>query len=290
MYSMTLWYDPDHPNWFNAGLKSDLRLIREAGFTHINWNPDAGSSYMYAMSEMIHIAEIIDDADLKVKTIHGANGRHHVMEIDSFFQDRRKDYVSPLECFRQAGIELIENRIILAKLLDCDNIVMHVAHPEGEWEGFLAILFKSLDQLRPIAEKHGVRIAVENLGYPGDETATLFDSIFARYPIDYLGWCYDSGHAHFVDKSLSLLESYRERIIATHLHDNNGARDDHLLPGDGNIDWDGVVKGIAASPYELPLNYETPRERYSMTKRAFYLRAFSSIESLTARVEAARKS
>ena len=295
MYSMTIWYDPDHPNWFDEGIQGDLRLIREAGFTHINWNPDAGSSYMYSMSEMMHIKESIEKADLRVKTIHGANGCHHIMEIQSHYQDRRKDFISPRECFRQTGIELVENRLLLAKVLNSDNIVMHIDHPaesddkENAWKEFFVILFKSLDQLRPIAEKHGVRIAVENLRYPVSETIHLFDAIFDRYPADYLGWCYDSGHAHFVSKDLTLLERYRDRVIATHLHDNYGARDDHLLPGDGNMDWNAVVQNIAASGYELPLNYETPPEKYSMTKRAFYTRAFQTIEALTSKVETARR-
>ena len=70
---------------------------------------------------------------------------------------------------------------------------------------------------------------------------------------------------------LSVLERFGDRLITTHIHDNFG--DDHLLPFDGRIDWQAVTDAIAATPYEAPLNFETPKDRYGLSDGAYYARA-----------------
>lgn len=292
--SMTIWYNPNHPEWYDGGIREGLDAIRRAGFTHINWNPDAGSSYIYSRGEMEHIADLIRGAELGVKTLHAAHGHHRVMEISSPHLDRRKDFTSPLEWRRRAGIELVENRLIMARILGCDNVVLHVpliGTPEGTPdEGFTANLFRAFDALRPAAEREGVSIAVENLSDSPRAACALLEGLFERYPKEYMGWCYDSGHAHLTGFTFPLLHAFRERMTATHLHDCFGARDDHLLPGDGNLDWDEAVRLIAESSYEMPLNFETPPERYSCSIECFYERAYAVIGDLTRRVEERRVS
>jgi len=61
---ITVWHWPSEPRWFDDGLKKDLALIREAGFTHLNWNPDAGSSYWYTDAEIAFIARTLKEAGL----------------------------------------------------------------------------------------------------------------------------------------------------------------------------------------------------------------------------------
>jgi len=39
------------------------------------------------------------------------------------------------------------------------------------------------------------------------------------------------------------------RLITTHLQDNHGARDEHLPPGDGAIDWEDVAAALREIGY-----------------------------------------
>ncbi len=291
MHAMTIWYEPNHPEWYDAGIADSLRMIRDAGFTHVHWNPDAGSSYVYAPSEIEHIAELFENAELKAKSLHAAHGLHYVSEKKSPHIDRRKDFTSNVEWRRRAGVDLLINRIELAHRLGTDSVVLHVTLPPdfdqmGPREAFLAQVCRSFDDVRPFAEEKGVTIAVENLMDRADLITALFDHLFERYPADFVGWCFDVGHAHVVDnRSLSFLRPFVPRLVVTHLHDNFGATDDHLLPGDATIRWDEVADMIAASPATLPLVYETPPERYSLSRPAFYAAAFRSHVELTAKVE-----
>ena len=51
----------------------------------------------------------------------------------------------------------------------------------------------------------------------------------------------------------------RERIVTTHVHDNHGEKDEHLLPFEGSIDWDATLKILASAPNELPHRAGTER-------------------------------
>ena len=216
------------------------------------------------------------------------------MEISSPHFDRRKDFTSPLEWRRRAGIELVENRLITARILGCDNVVLHIPLPADTrgigtaGHAFVPNLFKTFDALRPAAEREEVCIAVENLSDKPQAACALLESLFERYPDEYMGWCYDSGHAHLTGFDFTMLHGFKQRMKAVHLHDCFGARDDHLLPGDGTLNWDAVVQLIAESSYEMPLNFETPPERCSCSVECFYERAFKSIQGLTERVEERR--
>jgi sugar phosphate isomerase/epimerase len=47
-----------------------------------------------------------------------------------------------------------------------------------------------------------------------------------------------------------------EHLIATHVHDNRGRADDHLIPFDGTIDWAAALTAIQKVGYEGPLLFE----------------------------------
>jgi sugar phosphate isomerase/epimerase len=43
-------------------------------------------------------------------------------------------------------------------------------------------------------------------------------------------------------------EVMRELVVTTHVHDNHGEKDEHLLPFEGTIDWDATLKGFGHAP------------------------------------------
>jgi sugar phosphate isomerase/epimerase len=64
------------------------------------------------------------------------------------------------------------------------------------------------------------------------------------------GICLDVGHAHIVGDVMDAIETCSGHILTTHLHDNNGKRDDHLVPGKGTIDWEGVMMAFQKVGYD----------------------------------------
>lgn len=291
---MTLWHFANHERWYDEGLAASMRAMAKAGFTHVNWNVDAGSSYVYASAEIDYFAAMLSDAGLRGWSVHGSNGRNNLTEIaargaEGHFIEGRKDYLSPHEWQRQAGLHLIRNRIELAAAIGARSVVMHVEFPDAVYrdrdtgEAAFQILHRSLDDLKDDCAKHGVRLAIENIpSLSIDDMSTLLDRVFARHDGSFVGLCFDSGHAQIVEPGgLTLLHTFGERLVATHLHDNDGRNDQHLLPGDGCIPFERVLAAIADTPYTLPLTFETPYRLYGtgyfLPEEVFYRRAYSVI-------------
>ena len=96
------------------------------------------------------------------------------------------------------------------------------------------------------AEKKGVRIAVENV-----RNTHILNHVLDSIESPMLGLCYDSGHDYIWSPvPYELLDKYKNRIFALHLHDNMGRTDDHLAPGKGKVNWNAVRIGIENSAYQ----------------------------------------
>lgn len=93
------------------------------------------------------------------------------------------------------------------------------------------------------AEKKGVYVALENSVF-SDYVAYLLGHIDSTH----IGLCYDSGHKNAFTPDFDYLSRFGTRLFTTHLHDNNGKRDEHRIPYDGSIDFDALAKQFAAIP------------------------------------------
>jgi sugar phosphate isomerase/epimerase len=56
-----------------------------------------------------------------------------------------------------------------------------------------------------------------------------------------VGACLDTGHAFLSGDMQSLVRKLRGHLRMVHAHDNGGAQDDHMSPGDGRIDWKNLL-------------------------------------------------
>lgn len=94
------------------------------------------------------------------------------------------------------------------------------------------------------AEKNDVILALEN-SVLDEYFCYLLDNIKS----DYFRICYDSGHHHAFGRDIDVLGKYGDRLAATHLHDNDGERDIHMMTLDGTMDWQATAKALAKCPY-----------------------------------------
>ena len=65
-----------------------------------------------------------------------------------------------------------------------------------------------------------------------------------------LGICMDVGHARLMGDVVDAIETCSGHLITTHLHDNRGRNDDHLVPGKGVIDWDATLLAFQKVGYD----------------------------------------
>lgn len=227
-----------------------LKAIAEAGFTHLHWCHQWNTDFFYSTSELKQYARWFQDFGLQLLDIHGSAGQE-------------KGWYSTVEYEREAGVELVINRIImLHELGGTGSLMMHIpafADREGFERGAVMPRFdalkRSLDELIPVLEKYSVRIAVEN-GF--SDTFETIGMLMRDYPEKYLGITYDSGHGNIAEgKGMDRLEPYKNRLQALHLNDNDSSGDQHQPPFFGTVDWERVVRLIAESSYKgRPLSFE----------------------------------
>jgi sugar phosphate isomerase/epimerase len=221
-----------------------LRRIAAAGFTHVHWCHQWNTDFLYDLVEVEQIERWLHETGLRLLNVHGSDGPE-------------KCWYSPEEYRRQAGVALVRNRLELAARLGGTVVIMHTGEPEGDVPGpNWAPLCRSLDALEPDARTLGVRIAVENGSEPG--SWRTIERLLAAYSPDFVGLCYDSGHGNIGDTGLGPLSRLAARLIAVHLHDNDGIADQHRPPFTGTVDWPRLAAILARSPYRRePVNIET---------------------------------
>lgn len=60
---------------------------------------------------------------------------------------------------------------------------------------------------------------------------------------------YDSGHRNAFAHDFDLLGAFGDRLAALHIDDNDAAHDLHLMPFDGNIDWERDARQLAKTEF-----------------------------------------
>jgi sugar phosphate isomerase/epimerase len=256
----------------NTGeIRETLAKIARAGFSHVHWCHEWSGTYLYSSAEMLQIREWCGELGLRVKGVHATEGvrRKSFDPADGrdLSAEDTKHYVSLNEYNRLAGVELVKNRVDLAHILGAEALVLHLGQPWQAFErdrdyrdAFYRQAFKSLDELEPYCRIRQIRICIENLPEPPEAHGIRqFDALFERYGAEYLGLCFDAGHAAITCKEnpLAYAERYRDRLFMVHLHDNQGQHDEHLLPFEGVFPWEAFTRVLARSPYEFPLLLES---------------------------------
>jgi sugar phosphate isomerase/epimerase len=253
-----------------------LERIAAAGFTHIHWCHQWNTDFLYSTPEIDQIERWFADYNLHMLNIHASQGKE-------------KYWCSLLEYQRKAGVELVQNRIQMAAQLGADVVIIHVpSDAEAEVQKkLIEPVRRSLDELLPFARNHGVRIAVENME---TDDFGMLTTLLEAYDENVLGLCYDSGHGNIDGRGLDNLEKVKSRLIALHLHDNDGVSDQHKIPFTGTVDWERLARLIAESPYEKCLNLEVVIQKSGLKDEAEFLRqAHAAGEKLAGMVKGYRQ-
>ncbi len=243
-----------------------LQAIARAGFSHVHWGHQWNRDFIYHPSEIEQIGRWLNECGLKLADMHGSQGPE-------------KDWTAPEEYRRLAGIELVTNHIEMTAELGGDAVVMHMLPEPLEesahaayWRG----VFHTLDSLEGPCRKHGIRIAIENVGKAEPNCAYCFDTIetvFARFGPGFVGLCSDCGHGNEAGDGLDRLERVLDRLAVVHLHDNDGTRDQHRMPFTGTVDWPRLARVIARSAYRKGPTLETGMRSNGFTDPAAFLSA-----------------
>jgi sugar phosphate isomerase/epimerase len=211
--------------------------LQRAGFNEVEIY-SARSHFDYTdLNHVREIAEWFADSPVNLHSLHAplyrdveSSSPHAVVSIAFLEKQRRLD-----------SMDEIKRALDVAERVPFRYMVLHLGVPGEEFDlrKFDAAL-TSLEHLRLFARQRGVEIVIENILNELSTPRRLLQFIGHTHMRD-LKVCFDSGHAHLDGDVLEAIELLGGSIASTHLHDNSGAKDEHLLPGEGKIAWEKLI-------------------------------------------------
>ena len=199
--------------WFGylEPFEDKLRAIRDAGFKTICtfWTPEMEDSDGPRAGQQ----ETADRYGLYLEHAHLGYYRANLLWEDTMDGSSvREGYIEDIR---------------LAAKGDVNTLVIHPCEIYPPDMNRYDIFRDNMKRISDVCADTGVRLAVENLG----ENTTVRKIINDLKDNPNVGLCFDSGHNNVAAGDyFDLLDEFRDRIFATHIHDNNGIKDLHLLP------------------------------------------------------------
>jgi len=226
---------------FDMTIAERLQAIKDAGFeaTGLGWDEDAGNIH-----EQPDMARKIG---LQIDHIHASFRKY----------DSNQLWIDNLEG------EDYQN-LLINGIEDCKihNVPVMVAHLSRS-KNIINVTEIGLQRIAKIvetAERKNVKVAFENIVFHEH-----LNNVFEYFTSTHVGLCYDSGHENAYsnygnNSDYDLLELFKDRVFALHIHDNYGEHDSHLLPFDGTIDWNKKMQAIKlctnVNYFTLEVGYE----------------------------------
>ena len=242
----------------NFTYESLVELASEVGFDGVH----SGSWSAESLDELLDYRAMAEEAGLCFESAHST-----ISGCDSIWCDgeRGDRYIGKLICnidnAADAGVE---------------NLVVHVQLPK-DTEADFELGIKRLESAVEHAVKRRVRIAFENIN-----SADFLFRTLEHFNVAHVGFCYDVGHGNCYTPDVRYLNRIGDRLICTHVHDNDGASDQHLLPFDAALDFDLLARELAECGYEGDLTLEINYAKYAdrISKREYMQRAFDAASRL----------
>jgi len=234
------------------------RLFAEAGFdTVMLWHGEDFGEEMRAENRPAQARSY----GLTIENIHAPFDINYIWD-DEDSEDARETLQNFLQCIDDCADYEIPALVIHA---DLSTFAPPICDPGLErW----AALVRR-------AEDRSVNLAVENmLNACQVARATKLLEVFDS---PRFGYCFDIGH-HNICGDADWLTRWPNRLKALHLCDNNGIKDQHLLPFNGNIDWPAMMKQIVATGYKgaVSLEIQIEDDRMHEPSAEYIARAYAS--------------
>jgi sugar phosphate isomerase/epimerase len=152
---------------------------------------------------------------------------------------------------RQAAVLEAAAALAIAKTIPTEVFVVHLGTPVAQGgENSRTAAFRSAEEICRLAESLDVRVALEVIPNPLSDPQSLVTLLERDLDAPRAGICLDFGHAFLMGDVADAIETVAEHLITTHVHDNAGKHDDHLVPFDGRINWNVALMTMQKVGYD----------------------------------------
>ena len=177
------------------------------------------------------------------------------------------------------AVRQYQEAVRIAAEIDATRLVVHEGHM-SYWkldrQAARRAAVDGLGKMVALAKQEGVTIALENTNFGKFamyETWQEWIKIATDLNDPTLRLTLDTGHAQIAGWDIAaVIRANTARIAQIHISDNKGAADDHLLPGDGVVNWQAIARAVRESdcratwilesgPFSSAADLRTGRER-----------------------------
>jgi sugar phosphate isomerase/epimerase len=256
-----------------------LELLAEIGYRSVALTLDHSLLNPYAQDP-------IGDID-RYRGLLARLGLTSVVETGArFLLDPRAKHeptlVSPRADQRARRVDFLRRSIDIAAALesDCVSLWAGVLHDGAPPAIAWSRLTESLAPVLEHAERRGVVIGFEPEPGMVIDTLESFDQLRRRLPSDRLRLTLDVGHLH-CQGELPISEriaAFGAAIVNVHIEDMRAGIHEHLMFGQGEIDFPPVIAALAATGYTGGLHVELSRHSHAAVDAA--RQAFAFLEPL----------
>ncbi len=188
------------------------------------------------------------------------------LQVHAPYRNLRLADINPR--IREASVQSVKDGIDFAHQINARIVTMHLGNTakillSQFYTRIRKTLLDSITALVEYAEVHNVALAIENvpsgksaweeaIGQKAEEIIDIIKEIKAKN----IGVTFDVGHANTVSDPVNFAIELAPYIVNVHLHDNDGSIDQHLLIGEGKIDFLEILGTFKRVNYSGPLVLE----------------------------------
>lgn len=226
----------------------------------------------------VALAEWLDDTRLTLNSIHAPIC---ASLVDGVWGDSYSTAVAD-EARRRRTLAEAEAALNVARTVPYQFLVVHLGVPgkDAPGDNSREAARRSLDDLQRLADAVGVRLAIEVIPNALSSASQLVRLIEDDLEGSSAGICLDTGHALLMGDPIEAVETCSGHLLTTHLHDNQGRSDDHLVPFEGAIDWAGTVLALQKIGYEGAWMFEVANTGSAASVLERAARARKKLETL----------
>ena len=253
---------------FDAGnekLEDAIDFAIKNNFFYLDFNIDKGPNHLdsWDKDRILNIRNLCDKNAISIglHTLSAVNIAEYSPRVSSGVDEYTKACVD------------------LSDLLDCSWIVVHGGyHFTNDYEDRIQAAVNRLIRVCDYASKSGQKILLENLNFEPKHSEVKYLTynieeckyFFEKISSENLGWAFTVNHANLVPEGIDgFIDTFGVNDIGeVRLADNNGDYEVHLIPGEGNINFNSVFKSIESMGYTGHYSMAYGDKNQKITSRA----------------------
>ena len=207
-------------------------------------------------------------------------------DMEPFFADNWEDYTKELKSYAEdkgmsfvmahaLGGNALQDKVSYDKIVKatkrsievCDilgipNIVVHSGHqPNLTTEEFYEKNKAFYSEFFPLMEQTGVNVLIENSTSANISNCFFLTGKDMRDFLEYVNHpnlkaCWDTGHANIENHQYDDIIALDDYLAGLHVTDNNGQKDEHLMPYQGTMNIDAIMCALKVIDYKGVFDFE----------------------------------